>query len=72
MKRISILIGCISMPCRNIYVVYKSYIDVISVLYRCYMAAISLYMDFTSSVFKAHIDFDGLYISAMSIQIRRL
>ena len=36
------------------------------------MVVISLYMDFTSSVYKAHIDSDGLYISAMSIHLRRL
>ena len=61
-----------SMPCRFIYVVYKSYIDGISILYRFYMDVISLYMDFTSSVYKAHIDSDRLYISAMSTRIRRL
>ena len=61
-----------SMPCRFIYVVYKSYINVISILYRFYMDVISLYMDFTSSVYKAHIDSDKLYISAMSTRIRRL
>ena len=72
MKRISILIGCVSVPCRSMYVVYKSYSDVISILYRFYMDVISLYMDFTSSVYKAHIDSDRLYISAMSIHIRRL
>ena len=33
-KRISILIGCILIPCRFVYVVCKSYIDVISILYR--------------------------------------
>ena len=72
MKRILVLIRCISVPCRFIDVVYKSYIGAISILYRFYMDVISLYMDFTSSVYKAHIDFDGLYISAMSMHIRRL
>ena len=71
-KRMSILIGCIPVPCRFIYVVYKFYIDVISTLYRFYMDVISLCMDLTSSVYKAHIDSDRLYISAMSIHIRRL
>ena len=71
-KRVSILISCISVPCRFIYVVYKFYIDVISTLYRFYMDVISLCMDLTSSVYKAHIDSDRLYISAMSIHIRRL
>ena len=62
----------VPVPCRFIYVVYKSYINVISILYRFYMDVISLYMDFTSNVYKAHIDSDRLYISAMSIRIRRL
>ena len=61
-----------SMPCRFIYVFYKSYIDGISILYRFYMDVISLYMDFTSSVYKAHIGSDRLYISAMSTRIRSL
>ena len=71
-KRISIHIGCLPVPCRFIYVVYRSYTDFISILYRFYIDVISMYMDFTSSVYQAHIDSDKLYISAMSIHIRRL
>ena len=48
------------------------YIDVILILYRCYVVIISLCMDFTSSVYKAHIGFGWLYINAMSIYLRRL
>ena len=62
----------VKMPCRFIYVVYKSYIDGIPILYRFYMDVISLYMDFTSNVYKAHIDSGRLYTSAMSTRIRRL
>ena len=69
-KRISILIGCISVPCRFIYVAYKSYIDFMSIMYRFYIGVISMYIDCTPSAFKSYIDSYMLYTST-NAQVKR-
>ena len=53
--------GCMSVPYRFIYVVYESYIVLISILRRFYTDVISMYIAPTSSVFKLYIDSYWLY-----------